>query len=315
MILENAETIPRCLNCGERDSELWASMSDVEYFSLDGKFCFYLCHACGVLYIDPCPNDKLTEIYPENYYSFGHTLDSPVYRIKQWLDRRLLRKILRDIPGETVSALDIGGGTGWQLNLVRKIDSRINFTQVVDIADKAECQAKQHGHEYFQGRVEDFKTDRKFDLILMLNLIEHVDNPLAVLKQVRGLLSTHGTALLKTPNFDSLDARIFRHANWSGYHCPRHWVLFSKESFKKTAAKAGLGVKMINYTQGAPFWSGSVLNALSKRGLIRVSKDRPMLSHPLLTPMFAIFAAFDFIRLPFSKTSQMFIIVEKSRLL
>jgi 2-polyprenyl-3-methyl-5-hydroxy-6-metoxy-1,4-benzoquinol methylase len=306
------ERIPPCLLCQETNSTLWAVTRDVEYFSLEGDFSFYHCQDCGVLYVDPLPNDRLAEIYPENYYSFTHALDSPVYRVKQWLDARLLRGLLRSLPGESLRALDIGGGTGWQLSLLQQLDERVGTSQVVDIDSNAEEGAQKLGHNYFHGRIENFVTEEKFDIILMLNLIEHVEDPIGILQQAERLLTPGGIVLLKTPNFDSLDARLFRHAHWSGYHCPRHWVLFNRESFEKAAKTAGLQMKECRYTQGAPFWSGSTLNFLSTRGIIQVSKEKPMLSSPLSTPLFAIFAAFDFLRMPFMKTSQMFIVLQKN---
>jgi SAM-dependent methyltransferase len=308
MTTDSADS-PACLLCGGTNSEFWATTRDVEYFTLDWDFRFHRCRECDVLFIDPLPKDHLAELYPPNYYSFSHALDSPVYRVKQWLDARLLKRVLRGLPGETLNALDVGGGTGWQLNLLRELDPRVRVTQVVDIDDGAEPEAIALGHRYFKGRIEDFETEDRFDIVLMLNLIEHVANPIEVLSRVQRILSPQGRVLIKTPNFDSLDARIFRHAHWSGYHCPRHWVIFNRDSFRSAALRAGLEVKQCDLTQGAPFWSGSTLNALSTRGWIRVDKEHPMLSHPFSTPLFALFAAFDFLRMPFMNTSQMFVLL------
>jgi SAM-dependent methyltransferase len=301
---------PPCPVCGASGAEAYSVTRDVEYFSLPGDFRFLKCTGCGALFINPMPREHLAEIYPPNYYSFTHALDSPVYRVKQWLDARLLRGLLRSLKGDSLSALDVGGGTGWQLSLLQKIDPRVRTTQVVDIDADAEAGAQELGHKYFHGRIQDFRTDQKFDLVLMLNLIEHVDDPVGILRSTRELLTPQGIILVKTPNVDSLDHRIFRHRHWAGYHCPRHWVLFTRETFENAARLAGLKFREFRYTQGAPFWSGSLLNTLSTRGLIRVDKDHPMLSHWLSTPLFAVFAGFDFLRMPFSKTSQMFVVLQ-----
>jgi hypothetical protein len=115
--------------------------------------------------------------------------------------------------------------------------------------------------------------------------------------------------LVKTPNWDSLDARIFRHRSWAGYHCPRHWVLFTRGSFARLAGMANLKVVDFKYTQGAPFWAASFLNYLRARGLTRIDRDRPVVQHPCFGLLNAAFAAFDFMRMPFAKTSQMFFIL------
>lgn len=301
----------KCLVCGKQLRTLWAQTRDVEYFSLPGTFSFYHCEECDVLSLFPVPRDQLNEIYPPNYYSFDGTLDSPIYRVKEWLDKRLFRKILKNFPDRHLQALDVGGGTGWMLEMLRKTDSRVKHTQVVDLNEEAICEARERGHGVHLGSIESYETEERYDVILMLSLIEHVYDPVGILTKLRQLLTAEGVVVIKTPNFDSLDAKLFRHQHWAGYHCPRHWALFTKDSFSRACGLAGLRVRQFQYTQGAPGWAGSVLNWLSTRGYIEVTREKPMLSHPLSTPLLALFAAFDILRLPFAKkTSQMFFVLE-----
>jgi 2-polyprenyl-3-methyl-5-hydroxy-6-metoxy-1,4-benzoquinol methylase len=265
------------------------------------------------MFIHPVPLERLAEIYPPNYYSFAQSQDSIVHRIKTWLDKRYFRPLLKKVPGDSLSALDVGGGAGWELNVLKQADKRISYTQVVDLDTDAEKLANANGHQYFCGRIEDFTSEKKFDVILMLNLIEHVANPLAVLEQARTLLSPSGIILIKTPNIDSWDARLFRNKNWGGFHCPRHWTLFTKESLSGLVEKAGLKVLQANYTQGAPFWTTSVLFALERLGWVSITRQRPVVYHPLFGVLSAGFAAFDFVRGRFAKTSQMFFILGNKR--
>jgi SAM-dependent methyltransferase len=298
---------PRCLACGAADVTHWASARDVEYASTADSFGYVRCGDCGALSIAEVPRDRLAEIYPDTYYSFSGGKLSPVERVKQWLDRRMFKKLLRGIEGRTLSALDVGGGTGWLLSQARAVEPRLTRTAVVDLDASAAPGAEALGHEFHLGRIEDFNSNEKFDLILLLNLIEHVEDPVAVLAKMRSLLAPGGRILVKTPNHDSLDARLFRHRSWGGFHCPRHWVIFTPESFARAAATAGLGIEKTRLTQGAPFWAVSALEALSRRGWVRVGRDRPMCRHPLFGPLLGLFAAFDIVRGPFARTSQMFV--------
>jgi len=95
---------------------------------------------------------------------------------------------------------------------------------VVDIDDKPATPRAKPDTNIF-GAHRGFRHGRKFDLIMMLNLIEHVRDPVAVLQKMKRHAGADGLILIKTPNYDSLDARIFRHRNWVGLHCPRHWVI------------------------------------------------------------------------------------------
>jgi SAM-dependent methyltransferase len=303
-------TPPHCLVCGSDRADFWARAGDEEYHTTDESFAFYRCRDCRVLFIDPVPADRLAEIYPANYYSFAARKRSLVGAVKDALDRRLFRRLLRQLPGASLRVLDVGGGTGVQLDQVRRADRRVTFTQVVDLDRAALEQAAAGGHATWHGPVEGFEPDGPFDLVLLLNLIEHVRDPGAILAKVRALLAPGGLVLLKTPNTDSLDAQLFRHANWGGYHCPRHWVLFDRTSFTRLAEAKGLCVREFAYTQGAPFWAQSVLFALARRGLASVTRQRPAMYHPLFPVLAACFAGLDLARARLgARTSQMFLVL------
>lgn len=212
---------------------------------------------------------------------------------------------------QQINVLDVGGGTGWILDVLKKTDKRIEHTQVVDIDEKAKSIAEKNGHAYFEGTIESFNTDKRFHLILMLNLIEHVAEPLAVLQKAESLLTPGGMIVIKTPNTNSWDARLFKRSYWGGLHCPRHWVIFSEKSFRLLLQSTSLKINKLKYTQGAPFWAFSIIAALSRKKIIHTSAQKPVIFHWLFAPLAALFAVFDFVRKPFAKTSQMFILLGK----
>ncbi|MCX6317383.1 MAG: class I SAM-dependent methyltransferase [Bacteroidetes bacterium] len=300
---------PTCPVCQSAHTQLWSKAPDYEYFSVRGAYNYYHCPDCSTIFIDPVPVELLKQIYPPNYYSFVNKGKNILVRLKEWLDKRFFKKILRRLPGESLSVLDVGGGTGWMLDVLKKTDARITYTQSVDIDEKARTEAEAKGHAYFEGTIEAFETTRKFDLILMLNLVEHVASPLAVLQKAETLLNPGGVIVIKTPNHDSWDARIFKHSYWGGLHSPRHWVIFSEKSFRLLLRSTGLDVQQLSYTQGAPFWAFSIIAALYRKKWVRINAERPIIFHGLFAPVSALFAVFDFIRRPFAKTSQLFIIL------
>lgn len=48
----------------------------------------------------------------------------------------------------------------------------------------------------------------RFEIVTAVEVIEHLESPLAFLRNVRALLSPDGVALLTTPNLDSIAARL-----------------------------------------------------------------------------------------------------------
>jgi 2-polyprenyl-3-methyl-5-hydroxy-6-metoxy-1,4-benzoquinol methylase len=272
---------------------------------------YYVCANCKTIFIHPVPVDQLKKIYPSNYYSFVNKPKNLVVRLKEWLDKGFFKKILKQLPVQPINVLDVGGGTGWMLDILKKADKRIALTQVVDIDEKAKNIAEQKGHAYFEGTIESFTTEKRFHLILMLNLIEHVAEPLAVLQKAESLLAPGGIIVIKTPNTKSWDARLYKKSYWGGLHCPRHWVIFSEKNFRILLQSTELKIRKLQYTQGAPFWAFSIIAALSRKKIIRTSAKKPVIYHWLFAPLAALFAVFDFLRKPFAKTSQMFILLGK----
>lgn len=301
------DTTPtHCLACGSPQTVFWATATDLEYFTTDDTFSYWKCDRCASLSITPIPEDRLSVIYPSHYYSFS-TNESLLQRIKQKLDRRHFRKLLARVPGKSLSVLDVGGGSGWMLDMLRAADARVTHTQIVDIDPGAMQLAKSKGHSYFCGKIEDFESNDKFHFILLLNLIEHVKDPGALIAKASQLLAPGGVILIKTPNIDCAESRIFRHSNWGAYHCPRHWVLFNPRSVRELLEKHRLNVDSVNLTQGATFWAGTLLMMLFRRGWIRVDAERTVEKHPLYSWLCALFAIVDSLRKGWSRTSQMFI--------
>ena len=301
-----------CPVCRGRKSELFAHVRDVEYFTTRERFTYLRCRHCQTVYLENPPVTRLHEIYPANYYSANSDFNqSLLHRVKDALERRMFGKILKRIPGDSLSVLDVGGGYGWMLNTIREADDRIRETFVLDFDESARQRAEAAGHVFYASRVEEFSSPRSYDLIVMLNIIEHVADPLRVMKVMSEVLSLEGAILIKTPNVDTLDRYLFQHRNWAGFHCPRHFVLFNRSNFTRLIRQCDLEMEWFSYTQGASQWTGSILGMLADRRLISCHKTRSVYEHPLWIPVATLAAAFDILRSPVSKTAQMFCLVKK----
>lgn len=313
--MTSAENKQACPVCFCTSTILFAAARDVEYYSSDKSYLYRQCTQCGSLYLEDPPIQELDKIYPANYYSYdpSRQLTSLVERTKRYLDARLFRKLLRQIPGTGLRVLDVGGGSGWLLSTLKKVSPRVKETHEIDINERARVAAEAAGHIFHCGRVENFDSCETFDLILLLNLIEHVADPAAILRRMQALLSPGGLILIKTPNVDTLDCRIFRNHNWGGFHCPRHFVLFNRESLVELGIRCGLVTTEASYTQGAPQWACSTLGILGQKHWLRISAEYPLYSHPLYPVVCAIAAGFDLVRSPFMRTAQMFVVFRRAK--
>lgn len=308
--MNNISFKDECPVCGGLP-EFYTIAQDLEYYTNNNFYTYLKCKNCNSLFISKPPVDELDIIYPKNYYSFSEKSNSFIYKIKDFIEVLMFKRITKKLKGKNLSVLDIGGGTGWLINTLKKADNRFNDCNIVDIDQKAKDIAEKNGYNFYLGKVEDIEFEKKFDLILMLNLIEHVVDPLLILDKAKQLLKDNGLILIKTPNVSSLDSYMFKNKNWGGLHTPRHFILFNEKSFRLLADKAGLNVNSLKYTQGAPQWTTSIMGLLSKYKIIKINKEISMPEHSIYKYLSIIFATLDFIISIFTKTSQMFIILSK----
>ncbi|MCB1023940.1 MAG: methyltransferase domain-containing protein, partial [Acidobacteria bacterium] len=108
--------------------------------------------------------------------------------------------------------------------------------------------------------------ENSYDLAIMVQTIEHVAEPGKVLKSVWAILKPGGKLIVVTDNTGSFDFSIFKKSHWGGYHFPRHWNLFNRNSLRKLSEKMGFEVENIT-TQVSPVnWVYSFHNRFVDNG-------------------------------------------------
>jgi SAM-dependent methyltransferase len=123
--------------------------------------------------------------------------------------------------------------------------------------------AEKSGLKVHQGTLETVDLpENAFDLALMIQTIEHVEKPQEILRGALRVLKPGGRLVVVTDNTDSPDFRLFKGGHWGGYHFPRHWNLFNRNSLTKLAEKTGFEVEELS-TQVSPVnWVYSIHNRL-----------------------------------------------------
>jgi len=175
---------------------------------------------------------------------------------------------IRDIVGGSVRwleasergrLLDVGCGNGSFLVQMKQLGWEV--TGIEPDGEAASFSRKNYGLDVFKGPLEEAKyPNEHFDTITMNHVIEHVLDPISLLKECRRILRPGGKLIVITPNIDSLGQRIFREA-WLHWDPPRHLFLFSSETLGETARRAGLVNQELRTTmKGArSMWAASSL--------------------------------------------------------
>jgi SAM-dependent methyltransferase len=122
----------------------------------------------------------------------------------------------------------------------------------VELSDFASTYARETlGLDVQTGTLETTRfSEGSFDVVTFWDVIEHVPNPLETLRRAYRLLRSDGLLVLRTPNLDSLDARVFG-SYWIGYELPRHLYVFSRRTLERLLQKAGFCVVGIRCIYGS----------------------------------------------------------------
>jgi SAM-dependent methyltransferase len=247
------------------------------------------------VYLDPRPvRAELTTIYPDHYHAFTFTEDrfGFVYRVRRRLEARRLLAAAGSLPPDA-RILDVGCGDGFHLDLLAEFGTPGWQLEGVDLDSRAADAAEARGVLVHRGSIEelDLEPDH-YDFAILIQTIEHVGDPAAVLRAIRRVLRPGGRVLVVTDNTGSLDFTIAKRRHWGGYHFPRHWYLFDAASLRRLATHTGFTVDELDTMVSPVNWVYSLRNALDDWAAPRGVVDWLSLESPI--PL-AAFTAFDWL--------------------
>lgn len=237
-----------CNICESKDSEFM--------FKKHG-FDVARCKKCGLIYVD-IKMENLKEIYNKDYYS-GDKVTQSKYNDKETYEKmrllneyhryhdymgnreqkeKCLEKVLEriEIIKKSGKILDVGCAAGFFLNIAKKHEWE---TYGVEISEYASDYARNKlGLNVFTGELMGAKfPDKHFDVIAMWDVIEHMQDPSASLKEAHRILKDDGLLIITTGDVSSLNAKIEGIENWYLMAPPWHLYYFSKETLKKILKK------------------------------------------------------------------------------
>lgn len=271
---DGMERVERCPICGSlRRTVLYEGLTDRVFFCAPGTWTLRRCGECRSAYLDPRPTRDTIGLAYTRY--FTHASDgrvsiqglSRMARLRRavgngYLNRRygtdfrpasrlgwlvaavargkraqlvaLSRNLPTPWPGAAV--LDVGCGNGDFLDFARRAGWR---TMGVDPDVRAVETARSRGLEVQAGEIDVLAgAGATFDVVTLSHVIEHLHEPLQMLRACHQLLNPGGCLWLETPNLDSLGHQVYG-PSWRGLEPPRHLVLFTWNSLSRVLEAAG----------------------------------------------------------------------------
>ncbi|MBN1550066.1 class I SAM-dependent methyltransferase [bacterium] len=196
-----------CIICGSENPSLLYPLSLYGQLGAGGvPGNIFQCENCGMIfkrirgnpvtYYDDTYADAVLKngkyVRSRSTFSLCHTI----------LEHECIQQIMQT--SDPVS-LDIGCGAGSFLEVVRSCGFD---AEGLDVSPMLADKARGKGFRVYVGDVESIELTRKYDLITMIDILEHLPNPVSVMKRLRGYLKANGHLVVYTPNHRSLLVKI-----------------------------------------------------------------------------------------------------------
>ena len=272
---EDLEFVPACPVCASASrSLLYGDLTDRVFAVAPGKWTIYRCSTCQSACLDPRPDPGSIGRAYESYYTHLaeddvaaqptnilvrqlHALQNDYKNARYGLARhpatfggRWLVRLLPSLrakadaqcrhlprpPTDGARLLDVGFGNGGFL----KIASEMGWNaEGIDFDPKAVEVARARGLNVSCASAAELSIrNERFDVITLSHVIEHVHDPIALLRDLYRLLKPGGCLWLDTPNLCSYGAKRFG-PDWRDLDPPRHLVLFNPASLRNSLTNAG----------------------------------------------------------------------------
>ena len=266
----------KCNLCESSESNVLFNAVD-RLHGYDGTFTYVQCRICGLVFMNPqiSPADT-SKFYPDDYGPHqsnrtSHKSDISTAR-KSFRKKPFAKDILENLSSHK-RLLDLGCGNGKFLSEA-KLLTQCEVLGLDNSMLAAAIAKEKYGLEIFLGTICDLNLpDNYFDIVTAWSYIEHINDPCAVLTQVSTLLKNDGIFIIRTPNFSSLNARIFGE-KWYHLDCPRHLFLYSPKTIRALLKKAGLLMRKITYDKSPKGILGSIQYLLYSNNYSKTHGDK-----------------------------------------
>ena len=205
----------------------------------------FRCDTCEVLFLNSIKTDD--GYYEKNYNQidyyqtkdskkiFMRLLEKVLFIFSSSIKKYLIKTNLKKI-NKNISLLDFGCGDGEFLSSLNSNKYEV-YGHDRNSTSKELC--KKRGISIYND------GDKKnFDVITMWHVIEHINDPIEVLKKLNAILKDNGVIVLQTPNTHSWGFK-FGASNWFHLDSPRHLFLFNKKSIDHMCKDTGFILKKV----------------------------------------------------------------------
>lgn len=213
-------------------------------------YTLYRCPACESRFFDP-------EEHPVTLKSEydGHAVaNAGKYRVEftasaYWKGEVGLLGRMRQ--GGIRSVLDIGCRTG---DFLMHWPATVDRCGIELSAYSAEV-ARKRGLAVYEGFLEDFDPRRRFDVVTLYAILEHLRKPLDFFERLPALVEPGGIAVIMVPTFECLKEKALGMTGrqWHMYSPPEHLNFISRKKLDGLMSEFGFRLACRRFTSGGMF--------------------------------------------------------------
>jgi len=224
------------------------------------------CKNCNLEQTTPLPNqDELNSLY-DKYYNFGGEQNTRYTQLRAKFINSFLYRVWLAIDGDisfhrvsgTGKLLDVGCNEGRGLEFYR---SHGFSAEGLELNSKAAEVARSKGFTVYGSTLEGFATEKKYDVVVLSNVLEHSLNPGEMLEHIHRLLNPGGQVWISCPNSRSWLRSAFGRY-WINWHVPFHIVHFSAETLRQVLQKSQFEIVSMRQETPALWVAHSVISRL-----------------------------------------------------
>ena len=235
-------------------------------YKKDNGIGFYTCLNCNIEYASPRLIEKeLLKLYQGNnwkdlskydnwtYESWKVNKEFHYYLVKENIN--LVKKFLN----KGASILDVGCDIGLT---VKSLEENGFYSEGVEVSTVGATIAKEKtGIKVHNMELKSYKSSIKYDGVLLLDVLEHLYNPIKVLAECGSHMKQGGYIFIHVPHHGGISARFKRFLHKKGlkkgykhFGFPAHIYNFDKKSLKQMLKKSGF--KTVHYES----WPSAITN-------------------------------------------------------
>ena len=173
--------------------------------------------------------------------------------------RRQARRLLEQIRRRPERVVDFGCGSGlFTQELAGLLPGSLVIGTDFHAAPPADL-----GDVRYQPMQATAELAGQNDLVLALHVLEHDDDPAALLARIVRFAKPGGRVVIEVPNVDCIWAGVFGRY-WDAWYLPYHRVHFSRESLCRLVRQSGLTIEL-QADSCIPTMGRTVANLLGRR--------------------------------------------------